>query len=108
MNSKIVLGIIGAVMLASWPLAAMDQQSGGYCAKHCNTMQLSKEVKSLEQQIGADRAALKSGGSGEKLATLNARKDQVKKHLDQHLKELTDLKAQLEKDEAELSQMGSK
>ncbi len=107
MKKGLMAGILGMALLAGWPLMAAEDHSkmtGDYCAKHCNGMQLSKEIKALEKEIAADKAALKSTGTGEKPATLMGKKEQVKKHLAQHAKELEDLKTRLEKDEAGMNQ----
>lgn len=104
MKKALLTGIVGIALLVGGQVMAADKHDGDYCAKHCNTMQLSKEVKALEKEIAADKAALKNQGTGEKAATLNARKEQVKKHVAQHEKELADLKARLEKAEAEMAQ----
>ncbi len=111
MKKGLLAGILGVALLAGWPLMAAEdhsKMSAEYCTKHCNATQLRKEVKSLETAIAADRAAIKSGGSGEKVATLMSRKEQVKKHLAQHEKELQDLQAEADKAEAELNQLGTK
>ncbi len=111
MKKGLMAGILGMALLAGWPLMAAEDHSkhmggaaGEFCTKHCNAVQLGKEVKALEKEIAADKAALKSGGSGEKLATLMSKREQLKKHLDQHAKELEDLKTRLEKDEAGMNQ----
>ena len=107
----IIAGVMGLMLMTALPVMAADQHSGhsnsAYCTKHCNATQLGKEVKALENQIMADKAALK-GGSGEKLATVMAKKEQIKKHLAQHEKEFADVKAELDKAEAELNQMETK
>ena len=104
MKKRIIMGVIGMALSAHWPVFAAEHAGGVYCAKHCNAMQLSKEVKALETEIAADKAALKSQGGAEKIATLNSKKERVKKHLDRHIRELADMKAELDKAEAELNQ----
>ena len=108
MNKSIMLAL-GLALLAVRPLMAADgQHAGDFCMKHCTVSQLKAEVKSLEKSIAADKAALKSPGSAEKLATLAAKNEKVKKHLDQHIKELEDLKAEADKAETELNQLERK
>lgn len=111
MKKGLVAGIIGMALLTGGQLMADEghaKMGSEFCAKHCSATQLKAEVTSLEKKIAADRVALKSSGGGEKLATLMAKKDQVKKHLNQHIKELEALKAEADKAEAELNQMGTK
>ena len=108
MNKAIMLAF-GAAFLVVRPVLAVEvQHAGDFCMKHCNVTQLKAEVKSLEKTIAADKAALKSPGGSEKLATLTAKNEKVKKHLDQHIRELEDLKAEADKAEAELNQMEKK
>ena len=108
MNKSIMLALGVALLTVRPVMAAEGQHAGDFCLKHCNVTQLKAEVKSLEKAVAADKAALKSPGGGEKLATLAAKNEQVKKHLGQHIKELEDLKAEADKTEAELNQMEKK
>ncbi|MBI2118515.1 MAG: hypothetical protein HYT97_02690 [Elusimicrobia bacterium] len=101
MIKRIIFGII-LLAMAGWPLVAADMKhDADFCTKHCNAMQLSKEVKTLEKEIAAEKASLKAGSS-EKAASLIAKKEKVKKHIGQHEAELSDLKTKLEALESEL------
>lgn len=101
-----VAAIAGMFLLAGWPLRAADSHSSEFCLKHCTAVQLRKEVSSLEKTIANYKSALRNpGGSGEKLATVIAKKEELKKHIAQHEAELKALKADTEKAEMELAQM---
>lgn len=114
---KTMVVMLGLMALTVLPVRA-DEMSGmkmdnskmsaEYCAKHCNAVELRKEVISLEKAIATDKAAIKAGGGGEKVTTLMARKDQLKKKIDEAMKVLESLKADADKAEAELNQLGNK
>lgn len=111
MKKRLLAGILGVALLAGGVLRADEdhsKMSAEYCAKHCNAVELRKEVKSLEKSIATDRATIKASGGGEKLTTLMARKDQLKKKIDEAMKVLEALKADADKAEVELTQLGSK
>ena len=111
MKKMLIATIMSAALLSGVSLRADEMKmdhNKGYCAKHCNVMQLTKDVKALEKEIAADKASAQNAGGAEKLATANAKKEQMKKHIDNHIRELADLKAELERSETELNQMGTK
>ncbi len=120
---KTTIALMGLALLSGGTLMAAEQGMEGmnhgdkamhmkmsdeYCTKHCNAMEISKQVKDLEKAVEADKAALNKSGGSDKILTLEAKKNEVKKHLNQHIKELNDLKVELEKVEKELADLGKK
>lgn len=103
-----LFALAGLMLVASVPVrAAETRMDSQYCAKHCNAVELRKEVKSMEKIVAADKAAAKPV-SQEKLAADLARQERVKKHLAQHVAELQDLQAELDKAEADLKALETK
>ncbi|MBI2119930.1 MAG: hypothetical protein HYT97_09955 [Elusimicrobia bacterium] len=100
---NIIALAVGIVFLAAWPLkAAEHKHDADFCLKHCTSVQISKEIKELENQIELSRNDLKKTGN-EKLATIVTKKEEIKKHIKRHEEKLAELKVKLEALEKELN-----
>ncbi|OGR56554.1 MAG: hypothetical protein A3I11_06365 [Elusimicrobia bacterium RIFCSPLOWO2_02_FULL_39_32] len=99
---NIIALAVGIAFLFAWPLKAAERKhDADFCLKHCTSVEISREIKQLENQIELSKNDLKKPGN-EKLATIVAKKEEIKKHLKRHEDKLTELRIKLEALEKEL------
>ena len=102
---KHLAALVGLAVLAGAPAFAADQHqgmahSGEYCTKHCRSTEIRKQLDALNAEVKKDKAAGKI--PGEKAIVQQNKAKEMREHLAKHEKEFADLKAELEKIEAEL------
>lgn len=98
---RFILTAMMAAILGTLPVQADMQHGSADCTKHCNSMQLDKEVKRLENEITANKQALKTG-SADKAAALNSKRDALRKHIEQHERELEGVRSRLNSSDAQV------